>query len=625
MSLRILFLFLTVCLSTQAQLHVAADTRIYLTSANLLYLQDNLSNSGTIDHLTINGSNAQTISGTGNLGSLVINKTSGSATDKTVIISAGAGHMQSLTGLLTLTSGTLVTNGNLTLKSSASGTSQVAEHTTAGTITGNVIVERFIPGSRKKQWRMLGFPFSSALSVADIGGIGKSFSPDPQSLMIFHESGDNRVYGTTGTRNAGYQTLASNGSIPVGKGVAAWLFGPSNGNALTGSDLPGSGLTIISQGSLNEGGGDITFSTAEGVTNTVKGWNLVSNPFASTIDWHAVVPASPNLASTVYRWDPQLEAWSSYNSVGFIATGVGSRYIESGSAIFVKAADEGAAGNNLLTVVFPQSAKINQTPTNAYFSAASWKIDGIPQRVVNIKPRLAGIRAKVSGMGNPLPVDAYLDLSRSDATSGWDPRYDGLMMSRSAGANVYFLGDGGTGYSMHFDAAIQPGEKRYYPVGVTTPQVGQTTLELEAEGAWNPLNSVSLIDTKERRTVLMQGGKLIYPFRMDSLKNEVRFLLAINHVAVDGASGVPGKQLKILGNPVTTDRIDLLLAHPTARPQRWELRAMNGSRVAGGQFTPTDGHVQYLLQAQGMRAAGMYSLRVEMDNGEVETVQVLRK
>ena len=163
------------------------------------------------------------------------------------------------------------------------------------------------------------------------------------------------------------------------------------------------------------------------------------------------------------------------------------------------------------------------------------------------------------------------------------------------------------------------------PLGVTTPKAGATTLELQPEGAWNPLNSVSLIDRKEGRTILMQGGRLSYPFKMESLKDEGRFLLAVNHVAVDKNDGVPGKQLRLLGNPVTSARIDLLVAHPTARPKRWELSSMNGAKVAEGSFQFTEGNVQYGLNTPGMRSAGVYVLRVELDNGEVETVQVMRK
>ena len=96
-------------------------------------------------------------------------------------------------------------------------------------------------------------------------------------------------------------------------------------------------------------------------------------------------------------------------------------------------------------------------------------------------------------------------------------------------------------------------------------------------------------------------------------------------MAIDKSGGVPGKQLRLLGNPVTTERIDLLLAHPTAKPKCWELSSMQGAKVAEGRFEPTEGNVQYGLQAPGMRASGVYVLRVELDNGEVQTVQVMRK
>ncbi len=150
-------------------------------------------------------------------------------------------------------------------------------------------------------------------------------------------------------------------------------------------------------------------------------------------------------------------------------------------------------------------------------------------------------------------------------------------------------------------------------------------MEISTEGAWDALNSVSLIDTKEGLTMPLQGGLLHYEFEMSKLREEGRFLLAVNHVKVDKDGGMPGRLLRVLGNPVTGDRIDLLVTHPTARPKRWDLSGMNGAKVAEGGFRVVAGNVQYGLTAPGMRAAGVYVLRVEMDNGEVQTVQVVRK
>jgi hypothetical protein len=160
---------------------------------------------------------------------------------------------------------------------------------------------------------------------------------------------------------------------------------------------------------------------------------------------------------------------------------------------------------------------------------------------------------------------------------------------------------------------------------VTSPAVGQTRLEIAPEGDWNSLNTISLIDTKEGKTILMQGGTLTHSFNMPSKKEEGRFILAINHVKMDKITGMPNAQLRLLFNPVTGQRIDLLIAHPTARPLRWELSSIQGVKVTAGQFSLSDGNVQYGLMVPAMRASGLYVLRVELDNGEIRTIKVLHK
>jgi hypothetical protein len=72
---------------------------------------------GTTGKLSLAGTAAQGIEGTGTIRNLEINNSSG------VSIFAGS-HMQSITGTLTPTLGTLTTNGNLTLKSSSAGTAR---------------------------------------------------------------------------------------------------------------------------------------------------------------------------------------------------------------------------------------------------------------------------------------------------------------------------------------------------------------------------------------------------------------------------------------------------------------------------------------------------------------------
>lgn len=264
-------------LSSRAQLNIPSGERIVVTSADELTVVDNLVNNGTIDRITLAGSAAQDISGTGSILHLKVNKTTNPAT-----ISSGT---QSIFSTLDLTAGTLEVGGggNLLLKSLSTGTAQVLRHTTSGALNGTVKVERYINvNGRKKQWRLLGFPYSTATALNTITGIGMDFNPSTLSVMYFSESGDDGSYGTTGARNGGYQSYTSATQSIVAKiGVAAWIYG-SSGSASSGTMADS--LVILSSGTLLEDGNPVSLPVSFSSGRSNRGWNLVANPFVSTID-----------------------------------------------------------------------------------------------------------------------------------------------------------------------------------------------------------------------------------------------------------------------------------------------------------------------------------------------------
>jgi len=229
-------------------------------------------------------------------------------------------------------------------------------------------------------------------------------------------------------------------------------------------------------------------------------------------------------------------------------------------------------------------------------------------------------------MGNPLPDDVYIDLSRPDATSGFDRRYDAVSMGRASGAGLSVRDKDDNGYAVQFDASVSEVgvERRYYPLRVTTPLAGPTVLEVSLEGDWNPMNSVSLIDTKVGRTLLLDGG-IRYEFQMQSLREEGRFLVAVNHVKVDGNGKLPGFDVRVLGNPVRGQVLDMLITHPKAQPRHWTVVDLSGRTVGSGDFFNGRSDVQHRLEVPSMRQPGMYVLKVQMDNGEEKLVKVVRQ
>ncbi|MFY7883667.1 MAG: BNR-repeat neuraminidase N-terminal domain-containing protein, partial [Dolichospermum sp.] len=115
---------------------------------------------------TIRGSSTSNLSigGTGALGTLNLDQTTDGSTNilnnftlnRITSGTATLGNKTVVTGVLTLTDGTLTTGGFLHLRSTSAGTARVAP--VLGAISGNATVERFLPAGRK--WRFLTAPIT---------------------------------------------------------------------------------------------------------------------------------------------------------------------------------------------------------------------------------------------------------------------------------------------------------------------------------------------------------------------------------------------------------------------------------------------------------------------------------
>ncbi len=304
-----------------------------------------------------------------------------------VAITNGSSHTLSsavnLVDILTVTTGQLAANGYLTLKStSITNTALVAPIDTGATVTGNVVVERFIPkyanngaGYRAfrdvspgvlttdnifTSWQQNGSN-NTGFGTQITGKRGTVGQIDAVTGLEYTSTGNNSLYGyninmLTGAATWDAITNTKTTIVSPFKGYRILIRGDRTNNL--GADVPymTSTATLQSKGQLVTG--TITYSIAGAMANgtlynnamlahdTVNAFTMIGNPYVSPIDWISIMGNSYNtsIRSACYIWDPNVGtsgAYVTYNTAGggISSNPSGSRvnqFIQPGQAFFIQ-------------------------------------------------------------------------------------------------------------------------------------------------------------------------------------------------------------------------------------------------------------------------------------------------
>ena len=298
---------------------------------------------------------------------------------------AGAQNLN-LTGVLNPLSGTLTLNSNITLKSTATQTAQVAA--VAGTIsygTGKFIIERYMQARRA--WRFLAAPVTAASAPSinaawQEGVTTASVNANPNPGYGTHITGGNNTglgfdqnpSGSFSTKQSTVSNVWDNISntatakVTDQKGYMVFVRGSRANNLSQGTGAVADATTLRVSGQLNVG--NQTF------TNSAAGYFPISNPYASAINMPTVWGTGNNITMTYSVWDPFLTgsnsvgafvqySWNGFSwtkSVTPVSALVDGK-VESGSAIIVQ-----WMGANTLTLTESNKTSgsvLSQTPTTA--------------------------------------------------------------------------------------------------------------------------------------------------------------------------------------------------------------------------------------------------------------------
>jgi hypothetical protein len=273
---------------------------------------------------------------------------------------------------------TIANTGNFTFLSDAHGTGSVAALPTTASLTGTYTVQRWFTGGQpsNRGWRLMSSPvangsgtynFSSLQTNLYItGALGGGFdvSPANNATVLLYDTPNKKLISlpsiTTGV-NVGsgfYFYFRGNKTTTLGK------LAKNGANYAT----PESNVVGLQTGTLNQQG--ITYT----LSNAGNGFNLVGNPYASTISMPsgggAVGNSTPYTGTTgfVYTYTPGANS---------VSPAVSTVNIASGQGFYVK------SNNATSSIAFTESLKTTAQVTGSNFLLG--KPVGTEQPLITIK------------------------------------------------------------------------------------------------------------------------------------------------------------------------------------------------------------------------------------------------
>lgn len=301
------------------------------------------------------------------------------------------GNTLRVNGTVMPTSGTLVSDGNLHLASSATATARVGRGANAGGyIHGDVTVERYISAGRK--WQYLSVPVTGTQTIHEAwqegqtpgssvsNGLGTWItSPDPAAVANGFDYQSNTVSIKTYDPSSNTWTPLTSTYSPISDESAYMVFVRGD-RSCTSLNSSTTSTVLRMTGTLKQGD---QASVSVGANTSVP----IGNPYPSAIDFRDL-HRSASVDDLFYVWDPKLTGalglggyqTFTWNGTNYTVTPGGGSYgssgsvnntIESGQSFFVH-----ATGTNG-TVTIDESGKASGSRLVARDAGANDAANGI--------------------------------------------------------------------------------------------------------------------------------------------------------------------------------------------------------------------------------------------------------
>ncbi len=285
----------------------------------------------------------------------------------------------------------------------------------------------------------------------------------------------------------GFPTSTSATAFTAGQGYSIFIFGSDPPVSTTGNakfDLTG----LANAGSISL---PVSYTAARSTTVYNDGWNLVGNPYPSTIDWKAASGwTKTNINDAIYMDDYSTSnpVFASY--VNGVGTNGGTQYIGTGQGFWVKA----NAASPVLTI--SESVKVAGTQTTIFRQAA-------PQNMLRVTLQTS----------DNLRDETVIYFTDS-ASVGFDPKYDALKLNNQYGyLNLSTLGVSQDKYAIN---ALPPFSTCSQTVQLNVSDVTTGTYNLLFSDFATMSSSIQIqLKDNFSQTVVDARQTTSYPFNVD--------------------------------------------------------------------------------------------------------------
>jgi len=512
--------------------------------------------------------------------------------------------MVKLYNTLSINGGTLTTNNNLTLVSTAANTAQVTE--VLGSITGDVTVERYIPS--KRAWRALTAPLK--------GSNGSLYTTWQNGGTTLSDTGL-EIWGPTGTNivtGPNYSVLdyTPTGWVGVTNTSTSNLFETTKNNAYLvfvtgayGTNNITNGLsaatTLKATGTLITG--DVNYTSIIDTRHT-----LIGNPYASPLEPSLLVDGATDLISSFWVWDPSLATTGGYvsyddilntysNNTGSYPTNTTA--IQSGQAFFVKATTGNTGSltlseNKKATSVSNVFGKTENTTLENSVNASIFRVGLLKVSNQDLKP-LDGA------------VVGFYDTA-NDAVDNSDGK-----KFANGGENIAFVRNNIALSSEHYSPA-QPQDELFIRIWNTSVNSYVLRINTEAFDATNLEATLIDLFTGTQTPIALDGTVQEYAFAVTSSANSTgdRFKVVFGSTAL-GTTTLESSEVKVYPNPVTTGVLHIQLPQGNYTNYSYELINVLGQKVQSNEVESQVGN-QFTISTKGL-SSNWYILRL-LSNGQ---------